>query len=544
VTLTATDQFCGAGGSSIGAEEVDGVELRLAMNHWQRAIETHQTNFPEAEHDCADISATDPRRYPTTDILLTSPECTNHSLAKGSSRKSTAPHLLETNKEALARIEAERSRATMWDVPRFAEFHDYRAIVVENVVEARQWVMFGAWWQAMESLGYRGQCVYANSMFFPPTPQSRDRMYVVWVKGDTKPDLDFRPPALCGRCEEIVPAVQSWKRPEKPWGRYRQQYVYRCQTCTEIVDPAYTPAFTAIDWSDLGERIGDRAKPLAPATIARIKAGLERYGRMPAAVPTGGNTHERRPEKAMRYRTLDRPFRTQSSSECDHLVVPFLVNQMEGGARRSSAISDPLATIVVPFIAELRGGSSDARTVEEALATVVASGNHHALVVPPAFIMRNNEGGAEMTTPVDEPMRTLTTTGHQSLIVPYNRTGKARAVVEALGTFTGIDRFALVVPTERGNDGARKRARLITEEFPTQTARQTLGLASGETADVDDCGFRMLQPPEIGAGMAFPSTYIVTGNKREQVKQYGNAVTPPVMRWLVGRVADALGRAA
>lgn len=179
-----------------------------------------------------------------------------------------------------------------------------------------------------------------------------------------------------------------------------------------------------------------------------------------------------------------------------------------------------------------------------ALATIVASGNHHALVVPPAFIMRNNGGGAEMVTPIDEVMRTLTTKGHQSLLVPYNRTGDAKQVSEAMGTLVGNDRFALVVPTERGKDGARKRAREVSEELPTQTARQTLGLVAPAEVDVDDCGFRMLQPLEIGAGMAFPSTYIVTGNKREQVKQYGNAVTPPVMSWLVSRVADALGAAA
>lgn len=539
MTLTVTDQFCGAGGSSIGAEAVHGVELRLAMNHWRRAIETHQTNFPGADHDCADISATDPRRYSTTDILLTSPECTNHSLAKGTSRKSTAPHLFESSKEAVARIEAERSRATMWDVPRFAEFHDYRAIVVENVVEARQWSMFPAWWQAMECLGYRGQSVYLNSMFFPPTPQSRDRMYVVWTKGET-PNLDFRPAAFCVSCGTVVAAVQSFKRPDKPWGRYKTQYLYRCPDCAEVVDPAYTPAFTAIDWSDLGQRIGDRTKPLAPATMARIKAGLERYGRMPAAVPPGGNTYERVPENAMRYRTLDGVLRTQSASERDALVVPF--------------------------IAELRGGSSDASSILEALATIVASGNHHALVVPPGYIMRNNGGGAEMVTPVDEPLRTLTTKGHQSLLVPYYGTGVARSTQEAMGTLTGTDRFALVVPTERGKDGTRKRARPTVKELPTQTARQTLGLLltpGGDTrpvesvlstlrtttrdgliaplhVDVDDCGFRMLQPPEIGAGMAFPDTYVVTGNKREQVKQYGNAVTPPVMGWLVGRIVEVL----
>jgi DNA (cytosine-5)-methyltransferase 1 len=72
--ITLTDQFCGAGGSSIGAT-MAGAEVRLAMNHWKLAIETHNTNFPQVDHDCTDISAANPRRYPSTDILITSPEC-------------------------------------------------------------------------------------------------------------------------------------------------------------------------------------------------------------------------------------------------------------------------------------------------------------------------------------------------------------------------------------------------------------------------------------------------------------------------------------
>src|SRR6266516_1712150 len=72
--LTVTDQFCGAGGSSLGAKAA-GARVVLAMNHWKLAVETHNTNFPETLHDCVDISACDPRRYPRTDILITSPEC-------------------------------------------------------------------------------------------------------------------------------------------------------------------------------------------------------------------------------------------------------------------------------------------------------------------------------------------------------------------------------------------------------------------------------------------------------------------------------------
>jgi DNA (cytosine-5)-methyltransferase 1 len=58
--------------------------------------------------------------------------------------------------------------------------------------------------------------------------------------------------------------------------------------------------------------------------------------------------------------------------------------------------------------------------------------------------------------------------------------------------------------------------------------------------DVDDVMFRMLTPDEIKIGMAFASDYVLLGTKREQVKQAGNAVTPPAARDLGMAVAEAL----
>ena len=576
MTLTATDQFCGAGGTSIGAATA-GVELKLALNHWQLAIETHASNFPDAGHDCADVSQTDPRRYPSTDILLTSPECTAHSYAGGRSNRTTNPRLFEDDKQRLARLEAERSRATMWDVVRFAEYHRYRLVIVENVVQARDWAPYKAWWQAMESLGYVGQALYLNSMFFPPTPQSRDRMYVVWrLKGQPAPDLDYRPPAVCVPCGELVEAVQSWKRPDRPWGRYGQQYVYRCPDCGGEVDPAYTPASVAIDWTDLGTRIGDRDRPLATSTMKRIRAGLDRYGLTSAAVQVGGNTFER--DGYARYRPVDRVLFTQP------------------GTNQS-------ALLAVPFITELRRNGT-ARGVDDPMSTVTAGGNHHGLTIPPALVMRNNTGpGGWQTTSIDEALRTLTSAGHQSLIVPIANKAAAATGDQPLGTLTTRDRFALlvpsggtwqedarpldgplatlttteawgllmanrsngvprsvdeamqtiatgnhhylIVPTDRGTEPDSKRARPADEPLPTQTTRQTEALADiTGIVDIDDCRFRMFQPREIGAGMAFPADYQVLGNKREKTKQYGNAVTPPVPAWIVTRCMQALEVAA
>lgn len=129
--ITVTDQFCGAGGSSEGVKRFaqrsklrNGLHVRMALNHWKLAIETHNTNHPDTDHDCTDISACDPRRYPSTNILITSPECTNHSLAKGQRRK----HLQQGDifRDGTIDPAADRSRATMWDVPRFAEYQSLR----------------------------------------------------------------------------------------------------------------------------------------------------------------------------------------------------------------------------------------------------------------------------------------------------------------------------------------------------------------------------------------------------------------------------------
>lgn len=117
-------------------KKLDGVTVRQAANHWRKAVETHNANHPEADHDCADISQVDPRRYPKTTILWASPECTNHSGAKGIKRTQQMD-LFTANQPDEA---AERSRATMWGVTRFAEFHRYAGFIVENVVEAtKRW---------------------------------------------------------------------------------------------------------------------------------------------------------------------------------------------------------------------------------------------------------------------------------------------------------------------------------------------------------------------------------------------------------------------
>lgn len=68
---------------------------------------------------------------------------------------------------------------------------------------------------------------------------------------------------------------------------------------------------------------------------------------------------------------------------------------------------------------------------------------------------------------------------------------------------------------------------------------------SGPDVAVDDCGFRMLEPQEVAAAMAFPDGYIPSDlSKKDRVKLAGNAVTPPVMTAIAERIMAALREAA
>jgi DNA (cytosine-5)-methyltransferase 1 len=508
VTLTVTDLFCGAGGSSTGISTIPGVQVRTAMNHWARAIETHNTNHPDVDHVCADIQQTDPEYIPATDILWASPECTNHSVAKGRRRVTNQKPLFGGSAEDAA---ATKSRATMWDVPRFAEVHDYKLIMTENVVDAARWVMFDAWLSAMKALDYEHHIVYLNSMHAQlgglPAPQSRDRMYVVfWKRGNQRPDFDrLRPKAWCPDHGQVR-AMQVFKKATERWGRYKAQYHYRCphSSCrNRIVEPGWLPAAHAIDWSLPAERIGDRARPLAEKTMARIRAGLEKYGRAPISIDAVRGA-------PILSRVDTEPFQTQTTAYTRSLLVP--VEGREG---------------------------KDAASVMDPLRTQTTRNETGFLAMPEAYLMRNNTGGAEMTPPVSEPMRTLTTMGHQSLLMPYYGSSKPQTVREPIGTLTTVDRYAMI--TLRGQNAPKH----VSDPMDTFAANGNHhGLMSTEPPNVEDCTFRMLEPHEVTWGMAFPRDYIMTGTKREQVKQAGNAVTPPAARDLAMIGAESLGVAA
>ncbi len=575
--LTVTDLFCGAGGSSSGLREA-GYRVVMAANHWDLAIKSHQLNHPDTDHSQADISQVNPAYFPRTHVLWGSPECTNHSIAKGVKRQRQQDLALfeMDGTRPLPDEAANRSRATMWDIPRFAEHHRYMAIILENVVDAYRWDQFPAWRQAMDALGYRMQFVWLNSMHAQigglPAPQSRDRMYIVMWRADlaTKktpaPNVGkwTRPWAVCPEHGEVQ-AVQVFKKKEA-WGRYRAQYLYRCPQCYQVIEPGWLAAESIIDWSLPAQRIGDRAKPLAEKTRERIRRGIERHWG-PIIAKAAGNTYDGVTTGSgyLRVSDLDAPLPVQTGTAEHGLALP-------------------------PFLAQFRERART-QTLDDALPTVVADGANHALLVP----VEGREGKSAAS--VADPLRTQSTRNETALLVPYYSKGVARSTSEPMGTVTTVDSAGLVVPLRNhgvakgvdqpidtvaanGNHHAlvvtnnhHNRARSVGEELPTLTTatnhalvmRNNLGGAEMSTPitepirtlttgghqsliepgtpislDVDDAGFRMLEPHEIQAGMGFALDYVLLGSKRDKVKQAGNAVTPPAARDLGHAVAEFL----
>lgn len=526
--LTVTDHFAGIGGSSTGMTQIGGVEVVIAANHWQLACEIHNLNHPNTDHAAVDLHKEDPAFFPTTDVLWASPECTKWSQANGKARPAIEEGLFE---DPFSDDAATRSRLLMFDVLRFAEHHRYRYMIIENVVDiatqAKYRLAWQVWREQLVALGYRFRVMSINSMhaqtFGAGAPQSRDRIYIVcWRDGETAPDLDrvVRPRAYCPRCDRVIEANQAWKN-GRTVGKYRSQYVYVHGACGATVEPGWLPAAAAIDWSIPGERIGDRAKPLAEKTRLRIAAGIARYWG-PIHIEESGNQYDAADPKHPQHGDPNAYFRAWPMSDPIRTL----------NTRETKAVA-----MLPGFVAELRGGGSDARPLYEPASTFTAGGNHHALVT------RHNgiAGGhpARHTTPSDEYLRTLTTSGSPSLVYP------------------GADMDALV---HRNNSGGAEMTTPMFEELRTLTTaghqsvlrsakpRITVRDLNEALEVLPDVFFRMFRPHEVAAGMAFPGDYQLravdpeTGRlatDADVTKGAGNAVTPPNSRDLMGVVYEA-----
>ncbi|WP_447864807.1 DNA cytosine methyltransferase [Pseudomonas aeruginosa] len=377
------DLFAGGGGASTGLEMGLGRQVALAINHNPAAISMHEANHPHAEHLPTDVWGIDPieaTKGATVGWLHASPDCRHHSQAAGGQpRKKEIRDLswvvvkwagklqklgrgpwvisLENVKQILqwGPLIAKRDKATgrvvRLDgtvaqpgerVPRHEQF-----LVPDPKRKGRTWRQFV---QTLRGFGYQvDYWVERNCDYGDPT--SRQRLYMVAV-------ADGYEPAAPVKTHAATPAKGM-----KP----------------------YRTAAECIDWSDLGQSIRNRKRPLAEATMRRIAKGIEKevlQRAKPFIVPIANWSREA-------VHPVDQPLNTVTAWP-------------KGGA---FSVATP--TLIQVGYGERGGQAPRVLELDEPLGTVVAGGVKHALAAAHLVKFRFDATGA----PVDEPMPTITSGG-------------------------------------------------------------------------------------------------------------------------------------
>lgn len=105
------DLFCGGGGVSRAIRAVTGRDPDVAVNHWDVAIAVHQMNHPGSRHFLKDVREVSPReacRGAPVDLLWASPDCRDHSRAKGGKPRENALRELPDGERRVLEVVAKR----------------------------------------------------------------------------------------------------------------------------------------------------------------------------------------------------------------------------------------------------------------------------------------------------------------------------------------------------------------------------------------------------------------------------------------------------
>lgn len=190
---TFADMFCGGGLGARGAVQA-GMAPVLAVDLWDVACKTYQANFPRAVVLNKRVEDIDPVEYckpGTLDLLLASPECTNHSVAKGSAPRS------EISKEtALHTVDWIAALRPKW-------------FVIENVKEMKSWGRYNELLDLLKALGYQTREQIINAAEYG-APQSRVRLFLIG-------GLNIAPPPITPPSDVKLKTVRDILDPDGMW---------------------------------------------------------------------------------------------------------------------------------------------------------------------------------------------------------------------------------------------------------------------------------------------------------------------------------------
>jgi len=415
ISLLYVDLFCGAGGTSTGVEtaKVDNekcAKVIACVNHDANAIASHAENHPESLHFTEDIRtlelsplaayATEMRRaYPFAKLVLwASLECTNFSKAKG----------------GMARDADSRTLAEHLD--RYIIALDPDSVQIENVEEFMGW----------GDIDEKGR----------PIIKDKGRLYKKWIDHikDFGYNFDYR---ILNSAD--FGALTSRKRFFAQFNKPAFPIVWPEATHSKKSEGGFfgslekwRPVKEVLDFSDQGESIFRRKKPLVEATLERIFHGLVKF-------VAGGK---------------------------DKWLLKYNSVNGKTGRHIPPSIEDPCPTIScqgrlgvvsAQFLAQYNSGSAEYRvkSIDEACNAVTT--NNRFAKVECNFLSKYYSGRPEhKNITVNGPSGTIRTKDCQALVQPqfiqaYYGNGFTSSIESPSPTVTTGDRFSLITTNSLDN---------------------------------------------------------------------------------------------
>lgn len=552
IKLLYIDLFCGAGGTSTGVENARYADEQCAkvvacVNHDANAIASHAANHPDALHFTEDIRTLElsplvahvermKKIYPDALIVLwASLECTNFSKAKGGQPR-----------DADSRTLAEH-------LFRYIEAIDPDYIQIENVEEFMSW-------GDMDEKGH-------------PISKDKGRCYEKWKRNVRKYGYDFDWRILNAA---DYGAYTTRKRFFGIFAKRGLPIVFPEPThCKDGKSDMFgklekwKPVKEVLDFSDEGDSIFCRKKPLAEKTLERIYAGLIKF-------VAGGKE-----AFIVKYNSMSRTGKYQAPSVDEPCPVV--------------ATQGRLALAKVNFLSKQFSGQPDSKNISvEGPAGTITCKDHHAFVS--AYYGNGHNHSVELPAPTVTTKDRLALVNSVFIDNQYG-TGKPTSIEQPVGTVTTVPKFNMVsckpwiMNTAFSNIGSsieqpsqtitanRKWHYLMNPQFasaggsvnnpcftliarmdkmPPYLVEVEGGIGIQVTPDdspmtikikefmalygIIDIKMRMLRIAELKKIMGFPEDYVLIGPQSDQKKFIGNAVEVNMARVLCEAICKEIIR--
>ena len=536
--LLYIDLFCGAGGTSTGVENARYEGRQCAkvigcVNHDANAIASHAANHPDAMHFTEDIRTLElspliahiakmRKLYPDAFVVLwASLECTNFSKAKGGQPR-----------DADSRTLAEH-------LFRYIEAINPDYIQIENVEEFMSW----------GDLDENGK----------PISKDAGRLYQQWVAN------------VCGYGYRFVHRILNYA----DYGAYtsrRRFFGIFAKGSLPIVFPEPThskegaaglfgrlhrwkPVREVLDFSDEGESIFGRKKPLVDATLERIYAGLIKFvagGKEAFMVKWNSMS------RAGKYHApgIDEPCPTVATQSRLGVAQVSFLSKYYGGSPEGKSVSveEPAGAITTrdhhSFITAYYGNGHNhsidepapTLTTKDRLAFVdmqygngtpcdietpaptVTTNPKHQLVTCKPWIM--NTSFKNTGSSIDEPAQTVTANRKWHYLMNPQFQSAGGSVDSPC--FTLIARMDKMPPYLIQTEQGEMAIVIEPDDSPAMVKIKQFMALYG----IIDIKMRMLRIPELKRIMGFPSDYVLVGTQADQKKFIGNAVEVNMARVL------------